>query len=212
MKKKFLALIYAGAFFLCSSQVSAMTVFSDNFESGSLSQWTAKTGSVYHGQIVSDPVGGTNNVMNFFGMNSGGDIFTSGPGFAAGDYWLSFDYYGNTEAFNIPNNQNTGGYVGISQGFAGIHSWKYATGTASGAQDVLIDDNSWHSYTFNFTAPWAFHLMLEDFRGSGGGAGDAYFDNIILSDTNPVPEPATLVLFGVGLAGLAGIRGRKQRR
>ncbi len=212
MKKKFLTVVYVGAFFLCSSQVSAMTVFSDDFESGSLSQWTGKTGSIHHGQIVSDPAGGADHAMNFFGLNSGGDIFTSGTAFDAGEYWLSFDYYGNTEAFNISNNQNTGGYVGISQGFAGIHSWKYATGTASGAQDVLVDDNSWHSYTFNFTAPWAFHLMLEDFSGSGGGAGDAYFDNIILSDTNPVPEPATLVLFGVSLAGLAGIRGRKQRR
>ena len=152
--------------------------------------------------------------MNFSALNAGGDIFTLGPAFAAGDYWLSFDYFGNTEAF-IPDNQNsnqdTGGYVGISQGFPGHHTWMFATGTASGAQDVLIDDNSWHSYTFNFTAPWAFHLMLEDFSGSRGGAGDAYFDNIVLSNTNPVPEPATLVLFGVGLAGLAGIRSRKKR-
>ncbi|WP_457576530.1 PEP-CTERM sorting domain-containing protein [Desulfomarina sp.] len=210
MKKKFLALVYAGTFFLCVSQVSAMTVFSDDFESGDLLQWTGRGGGAHHGQIVSDPAGGTGQVMNFFGMNSGGDIFSSAA-FDAGEYWLSFDYYGDTEAFNIPDNQNTGGYVGISQGFAGIHRWKYATGTASHAQDVLIDDNSWHSYTFNFTAPWAFHLMLEDFSGSGGGAGDAYFDNIVLSDTNPVPEPATLVLFGAGLAGLAGMRSRKKR-
>lgn len=212
MKKKLLTLVYVGAFFLCSSQVSAMTVFSDDFEGGDLSQWIGKGGLSHHGQIVSDPAGVTGeHAMNFTRMNSAGDIFTSEAAFDAGEYWLSFDYYGDTEAFGS-DNQNTGGYVGISQGFAGTHRWLYATGEASSARDVLIDDNSWHSYTFNFTASWAFHLMLEDFSGSGGGAGDAYFDNIILRDTNPVPEPATLVLFGAGLLGLAGIQRRSGKK
>ena len=50
-------------------------------------------------------------------------------------------------------------------------------------------------------------MMLEDFSGGAGRvAGDAYFDNVKLE---AVPEPATLLLVGSGLTGLALRRRRK---
>lgn len=210
--KKLIPLICMGFTFVYSvSTVSAAVVFTEDFEGGNLSQWVGKNGGAHHGVIVDDPdSSSTDHAMNFSQTNAAGDIFSSVTAFAAGDYWLSFDYFGDTEMYNAPNS-DTGGYVGISQGFPDSHQWFWATGTVSGASDVLVDDNSWHSYTFAFTSSVSFHLMLEDFSGSGGGAGDAYFDNIRLSDTNPVPEPATMFLFGTGLAGLIGSRIKKKK-
>lgn len=35
------------------------------------------------------------------------------------------------------------------------------------------------------------------------------FDNVVLNEGAPVPEPATMLLFGIGLLGLAGVSRRK---
>lgn len=173
-------------------------------------QWTGKSAGAHHGLLTADPAGAVTTVLTFTQTNSAGDIFTSDTAFAAGTYWLSFDYFGDTTKYSPPNH-DTGGYVGISQDLPGIHSWFYATGTASGASDVLLDDNVWHSYVFSISSPTAFHLMIEDFSGSGGGAGDAFFDNIVLRDTSPVPEPATMLLFGTGIGGFVTTRKRRRK-
>lgn len=203
-----LILLSVAVSLLGSSQVFGSLLFSEDFESG-MGQWTGKSDGVYYGQTVTDPVSGSNNAMNFTEMISAGDVFTSTE-FTAGTYWLSFDYFGDTTMFNSPND-NTGGYVGYSNALPGSHSWLIGTGTASGATDTLVDDDQWHSYSLSFTSADSFHLMFEDYVGSGGGAGDAYFDNINLSDTAPVPEPATMLLFGVGLTGLAALKIRKKK-
>jgi len=62
--------------------------------------------------------------------------------------------------------------------------------------------------------------MYEDFVGSGGVAGDAYFDNVRFNDAavapaplpNAIPEPETLttMLAGLGLMGFISRR-RKEK-
>jgi hypothetical protein len=198
MKTK-LFFLCIGTIFLLALNVQAAPIFFDNFE-GDLSAWTGKNEGAFNGQIVVDPLDSSNHVLNFNALNSGGDIYTNGGSFSAGTYWLAFDYLGQGET------NDSGGYFGVSEDFPGINKWFWATGTASGAEDVLIDDGTWHSYLFKLAYDHDFHLMLEEYKRSDSIIGNAYFDNIVLS---AVPEPATMLLFGAGLLGLAGL-GRKK--
>ncbi len=203
--KKIVALIAGG---VVVSAASADVVFSEDFESG-LGNWTGKSGGAHHGALVADPLGGGNTVLAFTAMNAAGDLFSLNPiEFDAGtSYVLSFDYLGRTDQGRNAS-VGTNGYVGLSRGLPGEHVWLYSTQTTSGASGVLVDDNTWHSYEFALDIPdsWAdadgktlAHLMLEDFYGGGGVAGDAYFDNISIRS---VPAPFSAALLGMGGLGL----------
>ncbi len=175
-------------------------VFQDDFESG-LGQWTGKNGGSHHGVLVIDPHDQGNTVLSFNGLAAGGDIFSDTALTLDPDvtYRMSFDYLGMIrEGARIGD---TGGYVGFSVGTPSRHSWQWATGTVSGASDVLVDDGQWHSYAFEFTSADigigdSIRLMVEDFSGSGGYSGDAYFDNFSVGPAT-VPTPGTAAVLGV---------------
>lgn len=191
------------------SAASADVVFSEDFESG-LGNWTGKGGAAHHGAAIADPLGSGNTVLAFTAMNAAGDLFSLNPiEFDAGtSYVISFDYLGQTDKGRNAS-VGTNGYVGLSRGLPGDHIWLYSTQNTSGAADVLVDDNTWHSYEYALDIPdsWAgadgkalAHLMLEDFYGGGGVAGDAYFDNISIRS---VPAPFSAALLGLGGLGLS---------
>lgn len=166
----------------------AATVFFDDFESD-LSAWVGKSGGTHNGQIVEDPLNTGNQVLNFTDLNSAGDIF-SAVSFSStsGKYRLSFDYLGLAQPGSVPN--DLGGFAGYSFGLPGSHTWLAGTSNFSGAAPILEDDGIWRSYALTFNTPNDVRVMLEDFSGSGGIAGDAYFDNVKLE---AVPEPLTIL-------------------
>ena len=197
--------------------VQATTLFSEKFNSD-LSAYIGKSSGMHHGQIVTDPFNGGNSVLNFTALNDGGDFFSTSTYLSsiAGNYILSFDYLGLDSGPGT--NGNLGGTIGYSYGLPGNHVWLAGTTLGGGIQDdILVDDGTWKHYEISFAASTTtgIHLMLEDWSGSGGIVGDAYFDNILLTDANgpsPVPIPASLFLFGSGLAGLIGTKCKRKKK
>ena len=190
---------------------SAETLFFDDFENG-LDNWTGKNYTVPTAKIVDDPVNdGHGKVVTFTKKVIEGDIYTkiiinnlpiNKP------YILEFDYLG------IPvrkSKEGNGGYIGYSRNTnpgAGPSNHRWVGGTKSnysiyrGDQYQFIKDNGkWNHYKVDLSATDFpdFVLMLEDYLYARGVAGDAYFDNILLTDARgPSDFKLTVITKGNG--------------
>lgn len=171
---------------------TAQTLFEDDFE-GDLSQWVGKQGGQHHGLIVQDPLQKNNHILTFTERNGSGDIFGWEVQVTEGlTYQLEFEYMGNPTSGGNPD--NLGGFIGFAEDTPDGHRWLAGTAFNGGAEDAqLIDDGEWHTYSIKFDpyvggiayfpppSNGTIRVMVEDYSGSGGVAGDAFFDNIRLS-------------------------------
>lgn len=196
------------------ASATTVTAFSENFE-GTLAAWTGiGGGAITQAAIVLDPLNGSNHVLGFPQLGSGGSIYSSNFITTTGDFTVSFDYLGLPRSGSVPG--NLGGFFGISQATPGNHYWVAGTGSYP-APIGLIDDGAWHTYTLTFSSPigQTVRLMYEDFVGSGGVTGDVFFDNIRFNDSSVtpapfggVPEPSGLALLGAAALAAAAARRR----
>jgi hypothetical protein len=178
---------------------------------------------------VYDPYDPSNNLRILSGIDSPYDNETITV-FANGEIYLGgYSGVGDTPEATFATN-TFGFYIGTGQQIpnetAGTYYTFYSQSALNpGEMDQMVafgpGDGQTLLYPVLGEAPWLdseYILAWEDLYGqmsdtSGSGLSDYDYNDMILvvESVTPIPEPATMLLLGLGLAGLAGIR-RKIRQ
>ncbi len=237
MKKKFLAGFVVGLFvlgILGISNAKAYTVYYD------LTSFNVAVGATTTDDFESDTVGITYLSNGYYQTNAAGMIKTSSYSSDSnghrdfGDFTIDatgtgiymagvrqqndenndiyFNSMNNTASMNVLFGQHITafGFDWIAEGNQSYdHSTFTLLGTtydfgvpgASGFFGVVMDSGE----TFSAGTPFSFGQDSSNWSGMS-------IDNITYSSIAPVPIPASILLFGSGLAGLVGIRSRRKKR
>lgn len=149
------------------------------------------------------PVGPSPDGGTWIGLGrDGGFIETFGQtvaGFVAGQQYTLTWYAGNF------------GYTGVPQPYTATNAIELLIdGVGAGAGSLVPLGRTWVPQSLSFTATAGTHQL--DFRLANGDRSYMSIDGIAFDDsgTDPVPEPASLMLFGTGLAGM--VRAARRRR
>ncbi len=177
-----------------ATHASAAVLFSEDFQTD-LTQW----GPNNSGVIVE--VSGGGDALAFTQTIGGGDIFSASSFTAAGEnFHISVQYLGT-----CGNGASCGGFLGFNN--ADGETWLEGSGPYPNPHPVT-ETGGWQTVSFDFHSASPITLKLEECSGAtdGGVPGNAFFRNLVLSDSIPEPASWMLMIAGFGMVGAAARR------